>query len=154
MRWDLRKVVERIRSIVTRGHVTRNRAGDKHRQLHYQYWIDTDSEKIPHLQNAGICANPGTGPDVEAVTLDPEADPSHRIAIVVTSPVVPDCEEGEICIYAPRNPDYKIKINEDGICIETPDGELLQTLIDSFSQLTGVAPGLAVQIAILTAMKC
>ena len=157
MQWSLDKIRERIRSIVTRGHVTRINKGDNIFLIHHQYWAETDAQKIPWFQTAGISANPGSGNDVQVITNDPNGDPSHRVAIVVTGKACYDAKEGEIAIHAPNNADYRIRITEDGICIETPDGELLQTLVDAMNILnvpTIASGALTPIIQTLNAMKC
>lgn len=153
--WDRRKLTERVISIVRRGHVTRNIDGGKYRNLHTQDWVDTDRQDIPHFQNAGFKSRAGTGKDVETITLDVDADPTHSVAIVVTAEKEPECEEGDAIVYSPTNLDNQIKATEDGVCIEANGQELIQVLIDALTAANAPLGGaLTPQIAQLTLMKC
>lgn len=155
MQWDILKLTERARSVITRGHITRRTSGSRYEKIHGQDWFNTDVHDVPHMRQAGFCSNAGTGSGIEYIMLDPNSDPSHRVCILATDEARVECEEGETCVYSPKNPDVKIKLTQQGVCIETPAGELIQTLIDAITAHDAILGGIAApQIAILTAMKC
>lgn len=155
MQWDVLKLTERARSIITRGTLSRRNMQGKYERVHGQDWFETDVHDVPHMRQAGFCSNSGTGSQIEYIMLDPNSDPSHRVCILVTDDARVECEEGETCVYSPKNPDVKVKLTDRGICIETPAGELIQTMIDALTPLNTLAGGaITAQIAVLTAMKC
>lgn len=153
MRWDTRKLVERVRGIVTRGHLTRITKGRKHLLIHGQDWHDTDVQSVPLIQSGGVFYYPRPDSNIEYIALDPNADPSHRIAICLSAKEMPDAEEGDW--IANPDSDNNIKINDSGICINSNGNELIQVLLEA---LAAVQPSNAAALTAarvkLNSMKC
>ena len=161
MRWDLRKTVERLRGIITRGHVTRISKGNKHLLIHGQDWYETDVHDVPYIQHGGIFYWPKPDSQIEYIMLDPNADPSHRVAVSLSAKEMPDDAKEGVWIANPDG-DGQIKIDDgevvidgDKLCLNIAGEELLQVLIDALSAVQPTnPPAVTAAIAKLTAMKC
>lgn len=120
MAWDEQaSLVQRVKGLVTRGHITRNSTKENYARYHGQTIDGRDFNDIEHFQNQGDFFTPEINDKTEIITLNLSGDETKSVILAICPP--PDQtfipEPGCRAVTCPSNVNIRIEYNKDGFVI-------------------------------------